>query len=331
MASPRQAIFGPNPATTSLSGVPWAPWYTGPRTTTRTLGASAAQTPRPRFIQTANGIAEAPSHWTDEEVRQYTAMWDAKVKEVTDALAKASGWEREKLRLELEDALKGRENAYKIAELQSNTSRYGTDKNYDAQMARLTEDSRQFDLNHGLDRDRLQLDVVKTGVDYLSTPDRAFMYGDLQEGLGRAGLGLGPQPYGTNGQPHMKTWEDFAALSGFGANPAVQAGQSGATMAATGAGAAPPGGGGDPRVKAATGILKAIPISDGQGMDDDDFAALNAIENVFRASKPGSYERMRPGQQAMFRAGLGRLGYWGPDALKQMRRNAPGQQASALA
>lgn len=331
MTSPRpRAIFGPSPYDTSTAGVPWSSAYTGPRTTTRTMG-QATQTRRPRFIQTENGIAEAPSHWTDEEVRQYTAMWDAKVKEFTDALATASGWDREKLRRGLEDAEKGRANAYRIAELQAQTSRYGTDRNYDAEMARLTEDARQFDANHGLDRARLGLDTAKAYTEYASTPDRYFMLGDFMSGMGRAGMGLGPQPYGTGGQPQMKTWEDFAALAGFGDMPSVQAGQSGAGAAGQGGGMAQPGSGADPRIRAAQGILKAIPISDGQGMDDDDFAALTAIENVFRASKPGSYERLRPGQRKMFAGGLARLGYNPEDAISQMRRNAPGQASSRLA
>ena len=73
------------------------------------------------------------------------------------------------------------------------------------------------------------------------------------------------------------------------------------------------------------GIIDAIPPSDGQGMDDDDFAALAAVENVFRASKPGSFARMRPGQQKAFAGGLSRLGYYAPDAIADMRRNDPGQ------
>lgn len=257
--------------------------------------------------------------------------WDQYIATIKQAMAASAGWEREKKRLELEDALKGRENAYRIAELSANTSRYGVDVGRQNALDQLTENARQFDLDHGLNRDRLQLDVVKTGVEYLSTPDRAFMFGDLEDGLARAGMGLGPQPYGTQGQPHMKTWEDFAALSGFGDMPAVQSGQSGAGVAATGGGAGQAGAGKDPRLSAATGILKAIPPSEGGGMDDDDYAALAAIENVYRASKPGSYERLRPGQRKMFAGGLARLGYNPEDAISQMRRNAPGQRAASMA
>lgn len=303
MTSPRpRPILTPSPYDTSTVGVPWSPSFTGPRTTTRVVGASAA--------------ASANATVSD---------WDRYIATIKQAMAEAAGWEREKKRLELEDAIKGRENAMAIAQLQAETSRYGTDVQAQTSMAQLLENARQFDANHGLD-------VIKTGVEYLSTPDRAFMYGDFQDAMSRAGEGLGPRPYGATGTPHMKTWEDFAALSGFDSLPAVQNGQS-AQMTASqgGGGAGSPGQGSDLRVKAAMGILKAIPPSDGMGHDDDDFAALNAIQNVFSASKPGSYERLRPGQQKMFAAGLSRLGYYAPDALKQMRRNAPGQQSSALA
>lgn len=254
-----------------------------------------------------------------------TERWDAYIATIKQAMAAAAGWEREKLRRQYEDAVKGRENAYRIAELSAQTSRYSTDAQTASELRRLKEDQRQFDANHGLEQQKFGLDVVKTGVDYLSTPDRAFMFGDFNEGMARIGMGSSPTPYGTGAQPHTKTWEDFAALSGFGNLPAVQNGQSAQMTAQQGGGPAAPGSGSDPRVKAAMGILKAIPPSDGAGHDEDNWAALGAIENVFRASKPGSLERMRPGQQKMFAAGLSRLGYYAPDAIEQMRRNNPHQ------
>lgn len=273
------------------------------------------------------GAGMTPS--TPSAVASDTERWDAYIRMVRDAMQQSAGWEREKYRRELEDAEKGRANAYRIAELQAQTSRYGTDRQTEVELAQLEENQRQFDANHGLEMQRFGLDVANAYTQYASTPDRYFQLNDFVEGLGRAGVGSGPSPYGAVGQPQAKGWEQFAALAGFDNLPAVQAGQPGAGMAAAGGGQTQ--GGGDPRLKAAQGILKAIPISDGQGMDDDDFAALSAIENVFRASKPGTLERFRPGQRAMFASGLSRMGYWAPDAIEQMKRNGIGQSSARLA
>src|SRR5690349_14988813 len=49
--------------------------------------------------------------------------WDAYVQQIQQALQASAGFERVKLQKQYEDAEKGRENAYKIAQLSAETSR----------------------------------------------------------------------------------------------------------------------------------------------------------------------------------------------------------------
>lgn len=235
-------------------------------------------------------------------------------------------WEKEKLERQYQDAQAGRDNAIKLERMRNQETRYGTDMQFRAEMAKLEQNAQQFEQNHGLE-------IAKAYTQYASGPDTLFMMNDFREGMARAGQGMGPSPYGSQGRPQPRSWEDFAALAGYGQVPAVQAGQSGARVAAStnGAGGAQTGGGADPRVKAAKGIIDAIPPSDDAGHNADNWAALQAIESVFRASKPGTLQRMRPGQRAAFGAGLSRLGYYAPDAEADMLRSQPGQQSARMA
>jgi hypothetical protein len=199
---------------------------------------------------------------------------------------------------------------------------------------RPTEAARQYNQTYGLNR-------AEAIARYSSTPDQMFMRSDLMNALRSAESGQGPQPYGATGQPTMKTSADWDAIAGPAGSLAA-----GATGAAVGAGAG--GGTGqtseageyfttnaasgtgtttqtDPRVQAATGVVRALPPSESGGIDHNDAAALSAIESIFRAQKPGTLQRMRPGQQQAFQGGLSRLGYYAPDALAEMSRNAPRQ------
>lgn len=242
-----------------------------------------------------------------------------------------STWRKLQLQAQRDDAEKALQNARTIAQLTNETSRYGTDVQRRTQLDQLQQNQRQFDATHGLemqkfglDQNRFGLDVAKAYTDYASGPDTLFMLNDFQQGLASAGVGEGPQPYGAGAAPQARGWEDFAALAGFGNLPAVQARQSngGPVMASA---AAQSGGGSDPRIKAARSIIDAMPPSNGQGHDDNNFAALDAIEAVFRAARPGTYERLRPGQKKAFAAGLSRRGYYAPDAIEDMQRAGIGQ------
>lgn len=267
------------------------------------------------------------------DVDKWIAYSEKAAAAANQASADQNVWEREKLRMQAEDAKKGLQNAMEIARLQSQTSRYGVDQQTQTRLKELQQAQQQFEATHALDMQKFGLDVAEAYTKYASTPDLTFQRADLMNGLQRAGIGQGPSPLSSQGTPVAKTWNDWAALQGW-ATPAVAAGQTQQPAGVNGAGAGASGGGGsgaDPRMAAATSIMKAIPPSDGVGHDESDFAALRAIQSVFSAAKPGSYERLRPGQKAAFASGLSRLGYYAPDALADMKRANPGQQSSRLA
>lgn len=361
-------------------------------------------------------------------------QWDQYVNDIQQALQASSGFERVKLQRQYEDAEAGRQNAYKIAKLQSDTSRYGTDASREVQLAQLKESQRQFDARHGLEMAQFEeskrqfeknFGLSEAGVtgtyngqpteaarqfnanlgqrqyeygtdyglrraqaiaQYSSTPDQMFMRSDLMNALNNAEAGQGPSPYGAVGSPVAKTpadfdaisgppgrigqggnngqsgyvlrggggepmfhtngggfsegpmsgggaavsqqegpqWQDYAALQGFGSLPAVQnrrpmAGVPGAAAAAPAAGAA------DPRIKAVRAIADALPPSDGEGMDHNDWAAIQSIQGLFKARRPGFYARLRPGQQLAAQGALARGGAYVPDVLEDYDRSLPRQ------
>lgn len=299
--------------------------------------------PRPyRIGVTDSGPIYLPGDMTDDEAAQAVAAYNKAIAAQTALLQQTSGVQRRQIEAQIEDLKRGRDNAMEIARLQAQTSRYGTDQQTQTRMAELRQNQAQFDQTHaldlqrfGLDTQRFGLDVAKAYTDYAATPDLTFQRGDLMEGLERAGVGLGMSPYGSTGTPQQKTWADFAALSGF-STPAVQANQS-TQQAGAGAPGAPSGGQGegqqdkDPRVGAAMGILKALPMSEGDGLDQSDFAALNAVRNVISARRPGTLQKFRPGQRSAFFSGAKKLGYYAPDLEADMIRSGIGQRSSRLA
>jgi hypothetical protein len=162
---------------------------------------------------------------------------------------------------------------------------------------------------------------------YSSTPDQMFLRSDLMSALGQAERGQGPQPYGANGRPRMKTSADYDAIAG----PSGSLAQGNGYGMSAQTGAVTDGGGSDPRIKAARSVIDAIPPSDDVGTDDNDTAALMAIENIFRAKRPDLIRKMRPGQREAFGAGLSRLGYYAPDALAELERAGVGQGSTRRA
>jgi hypothetical protein len=194
----------------------------------------------------------------------------------------------------------------------------------------------EFGQEFGLKRDQLGLDRAKAYTEYASTPSRLFMLGDLQDALTRAGQGLGPQPYGAAGEPIPKTYEGFQALAqppgvpsapgGSGMLGSGQLGQPGATSGPGPSGPGPTyGSTTDPRTSAISSVLKASPPSDEYGLDANDSAALQAVQNIIKMRRPGTLQRMRPGQQEAFMGGAARLGYVPGDVAADFRRSAPGQ------
>lgn len=228
---------------------------------------------------------------------------------------------------QLKSAAAARENAMKIAQLQAKTSRYGVDVQAETEMKKLKENARQFDAQHGLE-------IAKAYTAFASTPDLMFARNDFMSAMGRVGQGLMPQASITrNPGPQAKTWEDFDALTqyrGQSASTAAGGGGSGgggsAQSSASGGGEAP-----DPRIKAATGIIQALPPSDGQGHDGQDWAAINSIRSLYSSGRPGVEARLGPARTKIAMAGLARAGY-DPNLIhEEYVRALPGQKSPLLA
>lgn len=315
-------MFNPSPA---------MPWFNG----------TGGSTPQPSYTGSPygsqpytgeTGQAGDPGYENTE-----VARWDQYIATIQASMAASAGWAREQERLKYEDAKKGRDLQWKIAQLQSS----GAD---DRLLMQLKEQGRQFDANHGiemeklglsreqfgftkeiergrlgLERDRLGVSRAQTATEYLSTPDRFMQSADFLNMSGRYFANQpGVTPYGQSGTPTPKTEADFAVLES-GGNP--NAGR-GSAVAAAGEG----GAGGDARLKALTSILKAVPPSEGTGLDENDYAVLQAAKALYSTNlRPGTYERMRPGQQAIMESAGRRLGYDVNDWRADNTRNGVGQ------
>lgn len=305
-------IFGPPPAVPGSSTVVRP--ATTPATPQRTFRVGITQ----------QGPIYLPAELTDDEARQAVEAYDKHIATLTRAWQESSGLQRRQIESQIEDARKGRENAMEIANLQAQTSRYGTDVQRDTRLAELKQNQQQFDATHGLDLQKYGLDVAKAYTAYASTPDMMFARNDFLAGMNRVGQGLGPRNVMSSGTPQAKGWQDFAALAGFN-TPAVQAGRSqggGGNVAPQG----PTGGGGtDQRLSAANAVMKAMPPSDGDGYDGQDWEALNAIRSLYSARRPGSVERLGKERQKIANAGLARMGYDANLVNEDYRRTLPGQ------
>jgi hypothetical protein len=190
---------------------------------------------------------------TPQGAAAYASQYDQYVQDVGAALQASSGLEREKLAAQLKDAEAGRANAYKIAKLQADVSRYGIDMQRKTALDQLKENARQFDASHALEMERFSfekdswakefgLSYADKATEYLSTPDRYFQGADFRSMADRALTGAygggetsqGPLPYGAQGQPTPKTEADFAVLASYG-----QPGSNASAGWYPGAGAAP--------------------------------------------------------------------------------------------
>jgi hypothetical protein len=277
--------------------------------------------------------------------------WGATIAGLINEMNSAvSGLERRKLEAQIKDAEEGRRNAMNIARLQSQTSRYGTDKQFEATMAGLKQRAHEFEQTHALELKKFGLNYAQVATEYLSTPDRYFQAGDFMNMAGRVFANQpGVAPLGATGTPTPKNEPDFAVLANGGnpLNPGSAPGPTqtgtaprpaaapGPTAAAAGASAAPAsapvsaqgsGAGTDERVKAMTAVLKATPPSGVQGLNDTDYSVLQAIKHIAELpQRPGVLANMRPGQQKMLTSGLSRLGYYAPDWWEDQKRTLPGQ------
>lgn len=261
-----------------------------------------------------------PAQWAE-----YMRRWDAYAKAVGDAYTASSGFEREKLARQYEEAQKGRDQAAQLANLTAQTSRYGADLQRQSQIDQLKQSQRQFDATHALDVQRLGLDRAKTATDYLSTPDR---YAQASRYLNLSSRVLAGQPGVGSYDPSVarpKTEADFAVLQA-GGNPDRQVDPS---QAAAGGGS-----GADARVRAIQGLLKASPPSTGAGLDNNDYAVLQATKHIMSLN-------LTPQQQAQINASPEYKAMLGSEARSQgqnpdewwqsQQRSLPGQRSARLA
>jgi hypothetical protein len=270
-------------------------------------------------------------------------QWAAYGDKITEMMQASAGWEREKLAAQREDAAKGLANAMSIARLQSETSRYGIDAQRATAMANLKENARQFDLTHELDMKKFGLSYAQSYSDYVLTPDRYAAGADFVNMASRMISGQGgPAPYGSTGDFHAKTPEDFASLAnnpGSAEAPPASAPAAGASSvanpglsqtaqnAAVGAGA-----GADARVKAMKAMIDAVPPSEGAGMNDNDYAVMAAARALYSTNlQPGSLEKMRPDQRAIYSSFVKRSGRDWKDYLADYQRGGVGQGRSSAA
>jgi hypothetical protein len=336
-------MFNPNPA---LSVPGWTPTPTAQQNLARSTDTA------PFISGSVASASGSPAPGSAADLQR----WDSYIAQIQAALQASAGaqseWQREQLKAQLKDAEKARQNAYKIAQLSAETSRYGVDVGRQNMLDQLKENARQFDANHALEQQKFGLSVADSYTRYSQTPDLMFARNDLMEGLSRAGVGLASTPLsGRAEQPRPKTWEDFAALSGFTANAGVPGEQpteriqpvrSGdPTGRSTDAGMAegvmpgtPASGneaGPDPRERAVRAVMQAIPPSETPGTDGQDWAALAAIRNLYFAGRPGTVERLGASRRKTAQAGLARLGYDPARVEEEYRAGLPGQQSSRLA
>lgn len=292
-------VLAPNPLDDTTAGVPG-----GGYTVIRRTGMNAVNGPpvygnptaslntltrgRPRFAMTSNGPVLIPTDWSDEDAATYVHAWDQQIATIKQAMQEASGFQRLQLQSQLEDAEKGRQNALRIARLNNETSRYGTDVQRRTAMAQLKENARQFDLRHGLDVQQLGLDRAKTATEYLATPDRWAQAGNYLALSGRVLAGQpGAGSYGTSVAPRPNTEQDFAVLQS-GGNPYAGRGDAAAAAGGTGAGA-------DARTKALKAVISGYTPSNGVGLDANDYAVLNATRAIMGMN-------LTPQQQATIRS-----------------------------
>lgn len=288
----------------------WTP--TGSVTSTDPRGILPSDAPIPSVQATDS----------DQDVQR----WDQYLSQVQALLVASSGYQRMALERQYEDAKKGRQNALRIAQLQAETSRYGVDRNREVELARLKENARQFDQNHGLEQQKLGLDYAKTATEYLATPDRHFRAANYINMGSRVLAGQpGVAPYG--GTPTPKTDQDFAILTR-GGNPYAStppaAGYPDSPMAAAASG----GAGADARIKMLKTLADAAPPSSGSGYDANDFAALRVAQAIYGMNltpKQQATLAADPALQAMHQDAGRNLGYDVDSWEARQKRSLPGQ------
>ena len=304
----------------------FAPTYGSPVSTpSATSGAGMSWYPSQNFGELPS--SSFPSNFTSEDIRRWIASMDAKQATLNQQWQQTSGLERRKVEAEIKDLEEGRKQALELAQITERTSRYGTDVASRDRMIALTENMRQFDANHGLELSKLGLSRAQTATDFLSTPDRFVQAGDFLNLSSRvlANQG-GGNTYGSAGAPQMKTMKDYAVLEG-GGTPGRQQVDPSSAAAAGGSGA-------DQRVKALRAVIDAAPPSEGDGIDNNGYAVLNAARAIYSMNLNPKQQAAISGSkeyQAMLGSAGRRLGHRPDEWWQQQQKTLPYQGSARSA
>lgn len=289
----------------------------------------------------SSGYSGGSSNYdTNSAITRYQKeLEDIKQKLIALGTANA-GWEREKLEAQREDAQKALDNAYKIAQLQSDTQRYGYDQSRQTAIDQLKENARQFDKNHELEQQKVGLDYAKTATDYLSTPDKYFQGSNYLNMASR--VFANQTGSSTVGKPVAKTEQDFANLASGGTG---QSSGGGTTYSASSSGSTSPsqvatnaasagGSGSDARVKALKSVIDSVGVSTGSGLDSNDQAVLAAAQAIYSTNlNPGQYQTIAnsPTNRGITRSAISRLGDNPDEWEARQRRNQIGAGSARAA
>ena len=283
-------------------GRPYTPFSQSvPTSPAPVVSQGAAPTTGGTPIEILRRILIANGHNPDE-VAIYINDLEAK----QAAYTASAGHANKVLESQINDAKLNREQAWRLAKFQATTQT-------GLQNRQLQQQAEQFKASHGLE-------MARAAASFESSPDMQWSRDDFKSALGRVSQGYSPAPISESASPKPKSWEDFQALTNVG----------GASKSSGNATADPGGRTGsttDPRMTAASAVMKAIPPSESPGNDGQDWMALRAIENLYMAGRPGEVERLGAPRRKIAQAGLARLGY-DPALVEQDRMRAlPGQSS----
>lgn len=275
-------------------------------------------------------------------------QWAVHIDTLTKAYQAASGFEQRKLDAEINNALKGRANAIELQRMRDKAARYGIDRDMEYKLKALEQNAQQFERQHQLDTRKFGLEEANVTGTYNGRQTEAGRQFDAEHGLNAriADVSEAQLLSSLRNEPDQmfQAMDVEQALRGIrsgrparqyattGALPGASTGVAaidGATANAAGGGASS---GQDPRLKAAIGVLKALPPSETEGLDPAGVAALEAAFSLYKAPlRPGTIETLSPTQQAglksasrMIQSSTGRS-Y--DDFLADYEKNKPRQQS----
>lgn len=239
--------------------------------------------------------------------------WDRYIATIKEAMTASSGFERYKLQAQLDDAEKGRDNAYKIAQLEGDNQRYGYDQQRQTAIDQLKENARQYDKTHELDVKKQDLSEAQYISDERSKANRLFQTMDLEQALGSIRSGnRATTSTNVSAIDGLSTdYTDNPYLSNSGGSSGSSGSSGGTTYTASGTGGSATTSAtstADPRTKAAQAVMKALPPSETEGLDATAVAALNAVYSLYQSPlRQGTLESLSPTQKATLESGSDRI------------------------